>query len=231
MNKNISLHTFKQKTDLQEKLCKKITSIINETLKQEEYAVMALSGGSTPKPLFERLSKVDLDWSKVILTLVDERWVENTNKDSNEKLIKDYLMQNQASKASFIPLKLEYDTPFEAISECSKQFKDIKQSFDIVILGMGEDAHTASFFPKDRNLKNALSTKEICAPTIPSDAPHQRMTLSLDKLLKAKNIFLHIEGEKKYNVYNNALKDGSIEDMPIRSFLRNEKNLEVYYAK
>lgn len=228
---NNTLFTFLSKEELHINLCEEIVNALNKGITEDGSALIAVSGGSTPKPLFEKLSLVDIPWEKVIITLVDERWVDNDHKESNEKLVKDHLMQNNAAKAKFIPLKYDLDTPFDAISRCSEEFKDIKNTLDVVILGMGTDGHTASFFPKDVNLENALNTKEICAATIPSDAPHQRMTLSLNKLLKAKNLFLHIEGEAKKEVYDNALSDGAIEDMPIRAVLRDNKNLEVYYAK
>ncbi len=230
MNKNVSFSQFDKKEKLYEELTNTIVCKLEKAIEENDLALIALSGGSTPKPLFEKLSHMTLPWEKIYITLVDERWVPNTHDDSNEKLVKDFLIQNKAIKANFIPLKLDLPTPFDAVNECGKQFDTFKQNIDVVILGMGGDAHTASFFPKDENLHNALTTKDTCAATIPTDAPHQRMTFSLSKLLSAKDIFLHIEGQSKLDVYQKASQEGKIEDMPIRAFLFNEKPLKVYYA-
>lgn len=230
MNKNVSFYQFDKKEKLYEELINTVVSKLESAVEKDGIAIIAVSGGSTPKQLFEKLSHMNLPWEKIYITLVDERWVPNTHEDSNEKLVKDFLIQNKAVDANFIPLKLDFKTPFEAVKECGKQFETFKEKIDIVILGMGGDAHTASFFPKDENLHNAFTTKEICAATIPTDAPHQRMTFSLSKLLEAKDIFLHIEGEKKLDVYQKASHEGVIEAMPIRAFLFNEKPIKVYYA-
>lgn len=228
---NNNFYRFDSKQQLHDTLAQNIAFVLKESIRDEGNAVIAVSGGSTPKPLFEKLSNIKLDWSKVTVTLVDERWVDNTHNDSNEKLIREHLLQNYAQNAKFIPLKNEASTPFKGIEDCKNKFCDIKDSFDVIVLGMGADGHTASFFPKDDNLSNALTTKQCCAATIPADAPHQRITLSLSKILKAKHLFLHIEGEIKKDVFNKALKEEKVEDMPVRAILNNKKTLEVYYAK
>lgn len=230
MNKNVSFNQFDKKEKLYEELTNTLVHKLEQAIEEDGIALIAVSGGSTPKPLFEKLSHMTLPWEKIYITLVDERWVSNTHEDSNEKLVRDFFIQNKAINANFIPLKINFNTPFEAVQECGKQFDTLKKNIDIVVLGMGGDAHTASFFPKDENLHNALTTKDTCAATIPTDAPHQRMTFSLSKLLNAKDIFLHIEGEKKLDVFQKASHEGAIEEMPIRAFLFNEKPLKVYYA-
>jgi 6-phosphogluconolactonase len=228
---NNNFNQFESKEKLHETLCAEVARLLDEGIKSDGNAVLAVSGGSTPKPLFEKLSGIPIEWEKVTITLVDERWVNNTHKDSNEKLIREYLLQNYAAKVKFIPLKSDDATPFKGVTNCNIELSKLKNSFDVIILGMGTDAHTASFFPKDENLSNALTTNLSCAATVPSDAPHKRITLSLNKILKAKNIFLHIEGEFKKFIFNKALEDGKSEDMPIRALLNNKKTLEVYYAQ
>jgi 6-phosphogluconolactonase len=230
-NLNNSFFSFESKQELHDALTQKIISILNDAIEKKSHAAMAVSGGSTPKPLFEMLSKQALDWAKVSITLVDERWVDNTHPDSNEKLVKEHLLNNYAKIARFIPLKNSADNPFEGVKMCNENLQCLDNSLDVVILGMGTDGHTASFFPKDENLHHALTTHELCAATIPSDAPHQRMTLSLHTLLQAGHLFLHIEGEAKKAVYDQAVQIGALEAMPIRSLLSNQKNLEVYYAQ
>ena len=229
MNNNFNY--FSKKEELHTSLAQKVADLLEQAIKEDGKAILAVSGGSTPKPFFKELSKIDLDWEKVKVTLVDERWVENTHDDSNEKLVHENLLQNYAQKASFIPLKNCSSSPFEGQKECNGILENLNKPIDVLILGMGTDGHTASFFPKDENLENALNTKELCAATIPSDAPHQRMTLSLNTILQAKELFLHLEGQKKKEVYNEALKEGLVEHMPIRSILKDKKSLEVYYGE
>ncbi len=228
---NNNFNQFDSKEKLHKTLAENIAKILKEGIESDGSAVLAVSGGSTPKPLFEELSNIPIEWGKVYITLVDERWVNNTHKDSNEKLVREHLLQNYAKDAKFIPLKSDDSTPFKGVTQCNIELSRLKNSFDVIVLGMGNDAHTASFFPKDQNLTNALTTNLACAATVPGDAPHQRITLSLNKILKAKHIFLHIEGEFKNFIYNRALEQGKIEEMPIRALLNNKKTLEVYYAQ
>jgi 6-phosphogluconolactonase len=228
---NNQLHTWATKEELHTQLAERIAEILQQTIAQEGAAFMAVSGGSTPKPLFAKLSTYELEWEKVTVTLVDERWVDPEHQESNEKLVKEHLMQNRAASAQFIPLKNSAKDPFAGVALCNEQFQALPKPLDVVILGMGTDGHTASFFPDDTHLHHALTTGDFCAATIPTDAPHQRITLSLQRLLHAKYCFLHIEGEAKKAVFDHALQEGAVELMPIRAFLHNDKPLEVYYAQ
>lgn len=227
---NNHLHDFHSRDALHQALSYKIALILKEAIEQEGMALMAVSGGSTPKPFFEMLSRIPLNWERVTVTLVDERWVDEDHPDSNAKLVQEYLLKNHAKAATFIPLKNEVSTPFEGLERCNELSRKLHTPFDVIVLGMGTDGHTASFFPHDANLDHALTTHDFCAATIPIDAPHQRMTLSLHTILKAKRLFLHIEGQNKKTVYNAALEAGMVETMPIRAVLNNSKILEVYYA-
>jgi 6-phosphogluconolactonase len=228
---NNYLHQFNNKSELHIELANIVASLLQKSISTDTKAILAVSGGSTPKPFFNELSKINIPWQNVFVTLVDERWVGNTHKDSNEKLVREHLLQNLAKKASFIPLKNSSPTPFEGQWECNDKLRNLGKDIDVAVLGMGTDGHTASFFPKDENLDKALHTKELCIATIPSDAPHQRITLSLNTLLKTKHLFLHIEGKEKKAVYEKALKPEPKYEMPIRALLRAEKTLEVYYGK
>lgn len=227
---NNNFNTFNSKEELRKTLSSVVAKILQDTIIKDGFALIALSGGSTPKPFFEVLSNEDISWDKVIVSLVDERWVEPTSNDSNEKLVREYLLINKAKVATFIPLKNSYKTPQEGEHECNENLLKLKKDFDVVILGMGEDGHTASFFPTDKNLEKAFTTKDKSLATRATNSPHERITLSLDTLLKAKHIFLHIEGEKKKEVYEKAIKIGD-KAMPVNSILNNPKQVEVYYGE
>jgi len=210
----------------------RIEKIILKAIAKRGRATLALSGGNTPKQLFEYLRTSDLPWKQVFITLVDERWVEPSCSDSNEYLVREVLMQDKANEANFIALKNEAQDAKEGMNECEEKLSILKDDFDLVILGMGEDGHTASFFPRAKELKKALKTEKSCVAITPPNAKYERMTLSLHRLLRSKHIFLHLQGKKKFDVINEAFKDGDIEEMPIRAFLNREDkpHLEIFYA-
>ena len=102
---NNYFHQFDSKTELHTELANIVASLLEKSIAVDNKAILAVSGGSTPKPFFKELSKISIPWQNVFVTLVDERWVEPTHNDSNEKLVRDHLLQNHAKNASFIPLK------------------------------------------------------------------------------------------------------------------------------
>ena len=226
-------NSFKTKESLVLALCSKIISILEDSIKKNKKASLLVSGGSTPKALFEKLSNIDIAWDKVTIALVDERWIDSKNKDSNALLVKENLMQNYASKASFIGMYLESYEANECDEKCSEIYLKKLYPFDVIILGMGTDAHTASLFPENKRLDEAydLNNKNLCISIKPDTAPYDRMSLTLNAILSAKNIILHIEGEEKLNVYNEAVSLNDKYKMPISSVLNQEmKDIEVYHA-
>lgn len=103
--------------------------------------------------------------------------------------------------------------------------------FDVVILGMGTDGHTCSWFPCSSELENALSTKEMCVAVNPTTAPHARITLSKDAILNSRQIYLHLVGEAKLTVYRDALASDDVTQMPIRAVLAQRKTpVDVFYS-
>lgn len=233
MKDSVILQSFTSAQSLRESMLKKTKNIILEAVQKRGRASLALSGGNTPKPFFEALSTLELPWDKIDITLVDERWVDTSNSDSNEYLVRHFLMQNQAAQANFIGLKNEAISAQEGVKACQERLDCFKDDFDLVILGMGEDGHTASFFPKARTLDKALKTGETCVAITPPEAKYERMTLSLSRLLRTKKLFLHIEGEAKFKTLSKAAQVGDIQAMPIRAFLLKESKpyLEVFYAQ
>lgn len=219
-----SEHLFESPQALREQLCDWLTRLLQEAIESRGRALLAVSGGNTPKPLLRELSTRDLAWSKVTVTLTDERWVDNTHEASNEKMVRETLLQGPASAANFVPLKGEERTARAGERACCGRIETLELPFDVVLLGMGTDGHTASLFPETKELQAAIAgDAPACMAITPADAPYERMTLTLKTLLQSRKIILHIEGDEKYAVLQKALGDVETEQMPIRAFLRQEK--------
>lgn len=229
MRNNINFKSYQKANILVENLVKEVSILLKEAICEKNSATFLVSGGNTPKLFFQELSKVKLDWSLVKIGLVDERWIKESNENSNAHLVKEFLLQNEASKAEFISLFLKEDIT-KAEERCSKTYENYFTHCDVLILGMGEDGHTASIFPNNVKTEEALDTKsdKFCISINPSTAPYQRMSLTLKAILDSKNLFLHIQNEKKLNTYKNALKN--INEYPISKILFNAKELKVYYS-
>ncbi len=229
MNNNIEFKQFGSSEELAKSFSDELASILQNEINEKQKATLLVSGGSTPKLFFKYLSKQDIDWQKVYIGLVDDRWLEDSHKDSNAKLVKENILQDNAKDAKFIPMYIEGKSADESEFECSKIYKEYFESCDVLILGMGEDAHTASIFPELDNFKEAvdLDRDGFCISTKPKYAPYDRMSLTLKSILESKNIYLHIQGVNKKSVYDKALQS---KDLPISKVLNNEiKDIKVYY--
>ncbi|MBU2710653.1 6-phosphogluconolactonase [Zooshikella harenae] len=220
-----------------EKLVIALTDTISDTLQMSlnarNQATLVVSGGSTPIPLFKKLAAYDLNWANVNVTLADERWVDENHDDSNTQLVKTQLLQKRASAARFIGLKTPAVDIDSGLDSCSTALKQLPQPFDVVILGMGNDGHTASLFPNTTTLKEGLSpaTDKLCLSCQPPTAPHQRITLTYPLLSSAKQVILHIAGEDKLLTLQKALAAKNQADMPIRAFLQDPSiNFVVYWS-
>ena len=233
---NITEKFFNSKEELTAALALDIEQRIVAGIIKDNRAVICVSGGSSPKPAYQHLSELPIAWEKVDVVMVDERWVEPSHDKSNETFIKQTLLQNEAEKANFLPMKNLQSSAFEGQAECENAFQALKQPFDITILGMGPDGHTASLFPHAQGLEKALSTNNlVCAiEAIPSKVTGditQRMSLSLHGIKQSKVIKLLISGEEKLSVYKQAKLSGNVEDMPLRAVLnQTDVEVQVYWA-
>ncbi len=227
------IKAFNQNAVLVEKLSKSIAEQLKSSIDKRGSASLAVSGGSTPKTLFEALSKEPLPWEYVWVTLVDERWVDEAHPDSNARLVREHLLRNNAAKAHFVSLKSDHQTPFEAIADVSSRLQQLAMPFDVVVLGMGDDGHTASFFPGAEALPAALdpTADNRCVGVRPLAAPHDRMTLTLPSLLNARMIVIHLVGQEKWQVLHRAIDAGDVEDLPVRAVLNQQQvPVEIYYG-
>lgn len=198
-------------------LASDVASALRQLIAASGQATLAVSGGNTPKLFFEKLSLMDIPWAQVTVTLVDERQVPETSERSNARLVRESLLQDKAAAARFVPLS---------------QAAELAH-LDVVILGMGNDGHTASFFPGGDNLAVALdpATPERIVEMTAPGAGEPRLTFTLPMLLGAKYLMLHIEGAEKRKVLDAALGDGPVEELPVRAVLRPQTPLTLYWCR
>ena len=213
-------------------MARRIAVVLGDAIAARGVASIALSGGRSPRPVLEALSEASLDWEKVVVTLVDERWVEPDHADSNERLIRETLLQGEAAKARFVGMKNGAADAHAGQEACEAAFTTLPWPLDIVLLGMGEDGHTASLFPEAKELAEGLSTSALTLAVTPPAAPHQRMSLSASAILKSRHIFLQIGGATKKAVYDRALAGGPVEELPIRVALcQHTVSVEVWISE
>ena len=183
-----------------------ITKNLSSSINKYQNASIAVPGGTSPIKIFNELSKQKLDWSKVQITLVDDRLVAPDNDHSNQKLINDYLLKNEAKKSKFIPLNKNLN-----------KGENFKFPLDVCLLGIGNDGHFASLFPNMINNTNMLDPKskssidEVKANGNPFVT---RISMNLPLILSSNLIILLIKGKLKQEVLREAY---------------NNKNIPLYY--
>jgi 6-phosphogluconolactonase len=191
-------------------------------------AMLAVSGGTSPRPFLQTLSTQSFDWARIAVTLVDDRWVPETDGASNSQLVHDTLLQNAAKHAAFWPL---VDTTQDLNAHVAALNADPRFSVvpDVAILGMGEDGHTASIFADAPEWDHAITTTERFVAVHPGSAPHARVSWSLSALKEVKHLYLLIAGPRKMDVLNAAA--ASLQKNAI-SQLANDKGvrLDVYWC-
>lgn len=231
---NVTTHSFTDCHAQAVALADRIAEQLRRGITDRGHALLAVSGGSTPKALFERLSQEPLDWSNVTVTLVDERWVDADDTRSNARLVKTLLLQNAAAVAHFVPLYTGAATPEEGLAVANERIDSLALPFDAVVLGMGEDGHTASFFPDGDHLHEALDLDGTsrALPMRAPDAGEPRITLTLPTLLDTRALYLLVSGEKKQQVLADArLGLGEAQYYPVRAVLTQHRvPLAVYWC-
>lgn len=217
----MQLNTFADASELDQALASFVAEQLAQALRQRPQASLIVSGGRTPTGFFQALRDQALPWNRVTISLADERWVDETHADSNARLVREHLLQGAAAAAQFISLYSPADSPQACAQAASQRLAQIEDAFDVVILGMGEDGHTASFFPDSPQLAAALAADATdCLAVTGSKPPPQRLTLSAARLLRARHVVLHITGQTKWRVLGQAMSGGSVDALPMRVALR-----------
>jgi 6-phosphogluconolactonase len=215
---------------LAEALAGKVAEQLREAIERQNVATLVVSGGRSPVAFFQCLARQSLDWSRVVISLADERWVPIEHADSNAGLLKRYLLVGAVQQARFVSLYQTTSSQEEAAAVADDLLGQLPP-IDVLILGMGDDGHTASLFPDSPNLEQALAlnSERRCWPMLAPSVPHQRLSMSRALLASARFKVLSVQGQSKLTTLRTALAGDDVAQMPIRAFLHTE--LDIYWCQ
>ncbi|WP_061237844.1 6-phosphogluconolactonase [Ectopseudomonas composti] len=214
---------------LAQALAVRVADALRQAIASRGRATLVVSGGRSPVPFFDALAQQALPWTQVCVSLADERWVPVNHAGSNEALVRRHLLRGPAAEARFLGL-YQVAGNLEQAAELADAAVAELAPVDVLVLGMGDDGHTASLFPHSPNLLEALQPD--CArrvlPMLAPSEPAQRLTLTLPVLASARLPLLAIQGQAKLNTLSAALQPGEVAQMPIRAFLNSP--LEIHWC-
>lgn len=222
---------FPSREALDRALAQEIGRSLEDAMAARGEATLVVSGGSTPAGVFAELSQLPLDWESVLVLLADERWVPPAHADSNEAMVHRLLLTGPAAAAHTLSLLTEDSDPAQAEAVVAARLQSVG-TFDVVLLGMGDDGHFASLFPDSEAMSSAIDPQAEgqCIAVTPPSAPHRRMSLTLSRLLDSRRLILHITGEGKREVLSRAQREGDPQALPVAALLEAATELEVYWA-
>ena len=219
-----------------ESMLEDLYQVFIQDLQQQSPATLLLSGGSTPGPLYRKLSGAKLDWANINVALVDERWVDTDHAASNERLLRETLLVNEAAQANFVGMKNGHQSPFDGQAGCSARYASLPRPYSICLLGMGPDGHTASLFPSAEGLDAAVDSKQFCAAIRARQSEVtgeyvERMTMTPWSILQSRRLILLFTGAEKWDVYEEARQSSVSTKLPVSMFIHQDSvPLEVYWA-
>ena len=221
----MKIQEFDNSVALEFELSAKLTSQIKEAIETYGDCRILLSGGKTPWGLYNKLSVSELDWSKVYIGLVDERLVHPDSFESNVCSLREVFFEHSNSIVSMLP---NWENHSDNLALVRNSYRNFIDRTDIVVLGMGNDGHTASLFPRDPASEELLHSNAVGIYNTHAPAqPKNRITCSKQMLVNAAHVYLLITGEEKRAVFNQAEE----KHFPI-AFISQEKNdMEVFYTK
>lgn len=211
---------FDTREALDAALTNDLAAALVDAIRERGEATLALSGGSTPHGVLAMLGARELSWAKVRVTLVDDRWVPTDHTDSNERMVREKLLHGPASAASFVSLHTDADHPRDALATIEERLGGFP-TFDCLMLGMGPDGHFASLFPGADNLAAGLSLdgNMSCIAVDPPVASHARISMTLARIADTRRLILHLTGDDKRAVFEQAMKERDGETLPIAAVI------------
>lgn len=204
-------------------------------LERRGTASLVATGGVSPGPVYDRLAGAALDWSRVVVTLSDERWAAPDQPASNERMVRRRLLTGPASAARFVPLKTEAATPGDAEDQVEARLAAMPRPFDAVLLGLGEDGHIASLFPGMAGLAEALDPggRRLCKAVDPGAGrppAEPRLGLTLAALAEARTVVVFMAGAAKWAAWERALAEEDALAMPVRALVSGVPALQVVWS-
>ena len=192
---------------------------LQNTLNRKPQATLVVPGGSTPRHYLPALAKCKLPWDRITVTLSDERWVDTSDDQSNEKLIKQHLLSHLPANTSFVGLKTTHDSPFDAIETLHRRLDSLPLPVSLTVLGLGEDGHIASLFP---GMNPDSLPVHHCIAVAPPIAPSLRVSLSLEMLANSEQIVLVVTDERKQRLLDRITEKPDPE-LPVVWLLQHSK--------
>ena len=225
------IHRYDDRTAASQAAGAHIVAALEQRLAAASDAALVVSGGTTPAATFRYLARQALDWRSVVVVPSDERWVPAEHDDSNEKLVRETFLTDQAANARFMPLYADGVSADEHVDALNRKLKALPSPFACSLLGMGTDGHFASLFPDADALASGLDPDfgSCCLAVRTAASPHPRMSLSLSALLDSDSIALLIFGAEKLDVLERARADASA--FPVSGLLHQTQTpVEVFWA-
>ncbi|MEJ5862455.1 6-phosphogluconolactonase [Pseudomonas farsensis] len=226
---NVTVHALANASQLAQAQATDVAERLRLAIASQGQACLVLSGGRSPVPFLEALAQQPLDWPKVTVSLADERWVPVEHADSNAGLLARHLFKGAAAKARFIGL-YHPAASLGIAAELADEALAGLPPIDVLVLGMGDDGHTASLFPASPSLAQGLdlANRRRCLAMLAPSVPHQRLSMTRALLASAGLIVLAVQGAGKLATLRAALAGDDLSEMPIRAFLHDP--LSIYWC-
>ena len=222
---------FETRDEASEAAASRIAELVSTRLDAQGSTAIVISGGTSPQRCLRALSATPHDWDKVHVVPSDERWVPPTHEDSNERMVRENLLRDQAADARLLPI---YEDGVSREERCVTLDEDLRRlpiPFACTLLGMGEDAHFASLFPDLPDLDKALDSESgmLCMPVDTRASEHARISLTMTTLTRSDEIILLFFGDAKLTVYEQAKAESN--GFPISRLLRQKRApVQAYWA-
>jgi 6-phosphogluconolactonase len=229
-----SLHRYADLASLTDALVDVVTRQLQKSLGHEQRASLVVPGGRTPVPFLEKLSLQPLAWDRVFVSLTDERWVSPRDPASNERLLRDYLLRNEAAKAHVVGLKGFGTDATAGATKAWQRLEVMPRPFDVVVLGMGDDGHFASLFPDDPASARGLDPSQPpgCIAVRAPVEPVQRVSLNLSALLQARLLILLVTGDRKWQVLEQERVPAISRRLPVHQlFVQERTQVGIYWTR
>ena len=227
------IETFDDAPSLAEAAAGAVVSALEAGLRLKGSASLAATGGRSPGAVYDLMALAPLDWRHVRVTLTDERWVDPASSDSNERLVREHLLQHRAGEALLHPLRDREANP-EAAAHHASDLLHAWPPFDAVMLGMGEDGHVASLFPGSPALALGLDPEAPACIAVPAGegrAPALiRLSLTIRPLTTADLVVILTSGAAKRGILEQALAGGDPRELPVRAVLQSARSVRILWT-